>query len=117
MKFIGKVVFATYAEDESEPSIFEEQYVEKSYRGDVLRKTIRSNNANTINNNVTTNTRLSIVADQFALTHYGYIRYVEYMGQKWNVASVDVQIPRLILELSDLYHENGGVTNGNQSTT
>lgn len=117
MKFIGKIVFAYYAEDESEPGIYEEQYVEKSYRGDVLRKTVRSNNANTINNNVTTSTRLSILADQFALTHFGSIRYAEYMGQKWTVDSVEVQLPRLILELGSLYHENGGVINGNTSTT
>lgn len=110
-------MFATYEEDPNEPGIFEEQYVEKSYSGDVLRKYIRSNNSDTINNNVTTNTRLSIVADGYALTHYGYIRYVEYMSQKWTVSSVDIQPPRLILELGSIYHENGGVANGNQSTT
>lgn len=110
-------MFATYEEDSNEPGIFEEQYVEKSYRGDVLRKLVRNNNANAINNNVTTNTRLSIVADEYALTHYGYIRYVEYMSQKWSVDSVEIQRPRLILELGSIYHENGGATNGNSSTT
>lgn len=113
MKFIGKIVFAVYDEDSNEPGIFEEHYVEKTYRGDVLKKYVRSSNANTINNNLSTNTRLSFVVDEYALTHYGSIRYAVYMGQKWTVESAEVQLPRLIIELGSLYHENGGYTDGN----
>lgn len=110
MKFAGNIAFAVYEEDPSEPSIYDERYEIRRYRGDVLRKILRSNNNNTINNNVASNVRLSIVADKYALTHFGSIRYAEFMGQKWMVDSVDVQLPRLVLDLGSLYHENRGGT-------
>lgn len=108
MKFAGLIAFATYVEDPDEPSVYNEGYELRRYRGDVLRKSIRSNNSDTINNNLTASVRLSIVADKHALTHFGSIRYVEFMGQKWTVDSVEVQPPRLILDVGSLYHENRG---------
>ena len=112
MKYIGKVVFGDTVENPAEPSIYEEVYVERVYRGDVLRKTVQQSNQQTINNKLTASVRLSILADRYALTHFGSIVYAEYMGQKWMVKSVDPQPPRLLLELGELYHENGGYANG-----
>lgn len=104
MKFAGYLGFADYVE--TEPSIFEEEIVERAYRGDVFKKTIRNSNNDTINNNVSVNVRISIVADRYALTHSGSIKYIVYMGQKWTVEDVDIQPPRLTFTLGSLYHAN-----------
>lgn len=104
MKFRGKLGFADHIE--TEPSIFEETYIERAYRGDVFKRVVKTHSNDTINNNVSLNVRISIVADHYALTHSGSVVYAEYMGQKWTVEDIDVQPPRLIFNLGSLYHPN-----------
>ena len=112
MKYAGKIAFAYYAADPNEPGIIEEHYEERMYLGDVQKKRYSISNASVINSTIKARTTISIMADRYALTHYGYIRWVEYSGQKWSVESVEQAPPRLLLELGAVYNENGGDSNG-----
>lgn len=112
MKYIGKIAFAYYVASQSEPGIIEEHYEERTYRGDVLKKRYSINNSSVINGTITSRTTISIFADRYALTHYGYIRWVEYSGQKWTVESVTQEPPRLLIDLGPIYNEKGGDANG-----
>lgn len=58
-----------------------------------------------VNDNVTFQNRLSIVADPFAHENFGSMRYAEFGGVKWKVTDVKVQYPRLILTFGGIYHE------------
>lgn len=78
--------------------------VERTYYGDVNRNIRRTQPDGEINDGITISNQISIVADQYAYENYLWIRYAEVMGIKWKVNSVDVQYPRLILELGGLYH-------------
>ena len=106
MKFAGTIAFATYSVDENEPGIYEESYVLRHYRGDVERRMFREHNSSSINNELTVNVQISFVADRYAIEHAGDIRYVEYLGTKWMVESIDIRPPRLVLNLGPRYHEN-----------
>jgi hypothetical protein len=44
------------------------------------------------------------VADAYANEHYFAIRYVEWAGVRWTVQDVEVQHPRLILRLGEVYN-------------
>ena len=100
-----------YAETvETEPGLWEETITKKSYYGDIIRNIRKLQASGGVNDDVNISNQLSIVADPFAITHFHGMRYAELYGSKWKVINVEVQYPRLILDL-------GGVYNGEQTGT
>ena len=103
-KFYGNVGFAETVE--TEPSVWEEKIVERPYFGDVLRRSRRLESSGNVNSNVNVTNEISIVADPYANQNLFAMRYVEFMGTKWKITSVDVQYPRLTLSLGGVYNEH-----------
>lgn len=101
-KFYGPIGYAETKE--TRPGIFQEIIAERNYAGDVLRKTRRLESGETINDNISMNNSLSIVADPYAYQHIFAIRYVKWMGALWKVTNVEVQSPRLILTIGGVYN-------------
>lgn len=89
---------------ETEPGVWEEEVIERTYYGDTIRNTRILQNSGDINDNVNITNQLSIVADPYANTHVYDMRYAEFQGTKWKVSNVDVQYPRLVLTLGGLYN-------------
>lgn len=104
-KFYGKVGYVETVE--IRPGVWEQQVTERCYYGDLTRSNRKWDTSGNVNDDTNVNNEISIVADPFAYAHFGFIRYVEFMGQLWNVTAVEVQRPRLILSV-------GGVYNGQQ---
>lgn len=95
--------------EETSPGIWDEVVTKRNYYGDVVKNTSRwSASSDSTNDNLNISNQISIVADPFAYQNFHSIRYVEFMGTKWKVASIDVQYPRLLITL-------GGVYNGEQA--
>lgn len=101
-KFYGNVGFAETVE--TEPSIWEEKIVERPYFGDVLRRSRRLESSGNVNSNVNVTNEISIVADPYANQNLFAMRYVEFMGTKWEISNVDVQYPRLVLTIGGVYN-------------
>lgn len=78
--------------------------VEKQYFGDVVRNTRRLQDGEYLNNDLTVSNSISIVADAYANNHFFAIRYVTWQGVRWTVSDVEVQPPRLILRLGEVYN-------------
>lgn len=95
---------------ETSPGVWEEIPTEKTYRGDVTKNIKRYDSGENLNDDISLNNTISIIADAYAYQNYFAIRYVEWMGARWKVTSVEVQRPRLILSV-------GGVYNGDSSGT
>ena len=107
MRFFGKVGYVETKETDpiNHPGVFNEVITERSYRGDVTRDTRNLEGASVLNDNFTISNQFSIVADDYAYIHLRYIRYVEYLGVKWEVTSVDpLYRPRLILTVRGIYN-------------
>ena len=102
MKWIGKVGFAQTVNDDG---IWSDSIVVKKYTGELLKKRYDFQGSGEVNDNITINHQLSVLADKFMSDNFQCIKYVEVMNAKWKVKSVEVQYPRLILSL-------GGVWNG-----
>lgn len=102
-KFYGKIGYAITTE--TAPGVWRPSIVERAYYGDVTRNLRRLETAQQVNDNINISNTISIVADPFAYENFYTMRYVEYMGAKWKVSSVEVQRPRLLLTL-------GGIWNG-----
>lgn len=101
-KFYGKIGFAE--SKETSPGVWTEEIVERNYYGDVLANTRRLDSSQQVNDNLNVNNRISIVSDPYATEHFHNLRYVEWMGAKWKIGTVEVQFPRLILSISNLYN-------------
>ena len=101
-KYCGKIGFATTIE--TIPGNWEEQFTERIYYGDLIRNSRKLQSSGNQNDNITISNEISIVADPFAYENFHAIRYAEFMGSKWKVTSVDVQHPRLILSLGEVYN-------------
>ena len=101
-KFYGNVGFAETVE--TEPSVWEEKIVERPYFGDVLHRSRRLESSGNVNSNVNVTNEISIVADPYANQNLFAMRYVEFMGTKWEISNVDVQYPRLVLTIGGVYN-------------
>lgn len=101
-KWYGLIGFAETVE--ISPGVYEEEITEHQYYGDVVRDTRRLQNSSQLNDNVNISNNISIIADPFANNNFHSIRYIEYMGAKWKVESVEVQYPRLVLAIGGVYN-------------
>lgn len=101
-KFFGKVGFAIG--QETSPGVWTDQIKERSYRGDITKMARRLDGSEYLNDNITVNNSISIVADGFANENFFAIRYVQWAGTRWKVSNVEVQRPRLILTLGEVYN-------------
>ncbi len=126
MRFYGKVGYETNVEIAD--SVWEPRILEKDFYGDVIRNTTRRDQGDRINDEITVNNRISIVVDPSALSTFQTIKYVEWLGCRWNVKSMEVNFPRVILEIGGQYtgegpyvpptpdHTEGGIDNGETQT-
>lgn len=103
-KWYGKIGYAEQVE--VQPGVWDSNIVEHSYYGDAIRNTRMLQNSGNVIDNVNVGNQISIIADPYANQNFHAMIYIEYMGNLWKVSNVDVQFPRLILTLGDVYNGN-----------
>lgn len=101
-KWFGKIGYANTSE--VRPGVYEEVITEREYYGDVVRNTKQTENSGEVIDDISVSVSISIVADPFAYNNFHTMKYVDYMGSKWKVKTVDPQYPRLVLSLGGLYN-------------
>ena len=106
MKFYGEIGYGHAVE--MAPGVWEDQITSKNYYGDVIKALRRLEPGESVNDNLVLANSISVVADAFLSEHFHAIRFVRWAGACWEVTTVEVQPPRLILRL-------GGVYNGPQN--
>jgi hypothetical protein len=107
-KFYGVIGYAETSEKAS--GVWSEDITERNYSGDVIRISRNWQAGENLNDNLTVNNEISILADPFAYENFHNIRYATWMGVRWKITKIDIQRPRLILSI-------GGVYNGPTPTT
>ena len=106
-KWFGKIGFSEMYQ--ATPGEWRSQIVEHNYYGDLIRNASSwSTTPDSTNDDLRISNRLCIVADPYAAQNFHSMKYVEYMGVKWKIISVEVQRPSLILSI-------GGVYNGQEN--
>ena len=103
-RFYGVVGYGNTVENPVGSGIWEDQITEVSYYGDVVRNTRKLDEGENLNNDISVQNSISIVADQYAIEHFFLIKYVQWAGTLWTVTSVEVQSPRLLLRLGSVYN-------------
>jgi len=101
-KFHGRVGFGKTVE--VKPGVFADEIVENLYYGDIVqnRRTLRE--GENLNEDLAISNSISIVANAYASEQFFAIKYVEWAGEFWAVTDVEVQAPRLILQLGEVYN-------------
>lgn len=96
-----------YAEQiETTPGVWEEQIVEYKHIGELVRAISKITTSENLNDDINVSTEISIIANTYANKHYTSMRYIEYMGAKWKITSIEPKYPRLILTIGGLYNGN-----------
>lgn len=103
-KFYGVVGYGTTVETAPHSGVWKDEITETSYFGDVVRNTRQLASGEKVNDDLTVNNSISIVADAYALENFFAIRYVQWNGTLWIVSAVEVQSPRLLLTLGGVYN-------------
>lgn len=84
--------------------VFEPVEIKRPYFGDTVVDVRRiQDQERSTNPSLSLNTRISMVADEFALKNLAHMRWVEYMGAKWSITSATVQFPRIELNFGSVY--------------
>lgn len=105
-KFCGVIGYGSTTK--TSPGVFKELIVEKTVYGDLIKNSRRLITSEKINDDVSVNNQISIIADPYAKQNFHSIKYIKFLGTAWKVIDVEVQYPRLILTL-------GGEYNGQQA--
>lgn len=101
-KFCGLIGFGTAVV--TSPGVWEDQIIERKYYGDVIRNTRRLQDGQSVNDDLTVQNSISVVADAYAREHFHAMRYIKWAGALWKISDVEVQSPRLILRLGGVYN-------------
>lgn len=106
-KFHGIIGFAIPVQTAPGVYSIKNNIERREYGGEVYRVFRHSSSASvTTNEEMTMASEIHIVADAFFNNNIAAVRYVEYMGTKWKVSSIDANDPP-VLKLT-----LGGVYNG-----
>ena len=101
-KFYGVIGYAIQVE--TVPGVWEDQIIERNYRGDVLQNMNRWQSSEQVNDNFAIDNKLSIISDPFAYENFQHIKYIRWMGANWKVTKVEILRPRLILTTGVVYN-------------
>lgn len=102
----GTIGFVMFKEEPADSGIWIEVPVERTYSGNVLRKSMRNTPTEHVNDDINISNEISVVADPFAYQNSQYIKYAEFMGARWKITNIEIQYPRIIMTMGGLY--NGG---------
>lgn len=103
MKYYGNVGFVETTEDEY--GVFTSKTTVRPYYGDILSFNSRWDKGESINDNIEISNKISILSDPFSLENFLYMKYIEFAGAKWEIKSVELKYPRLILNVGGVYNE------------
>jgi hypothetical protein len=101
-RFYGRIGYGIPVE--TSPGVWVDEIVEHLYYGDVLRNARNLREGENLNFDLSVQNSISIIADAYANEHFFAIRYVEWAGTLWTISSVEVQSPRLLLRLGEVYN-------------
>lgn len=100
-RFHGEIGYVDNVE--TAPGVWSEVITTRTYSGDILKNTRRLESGDGVNNNITVNNTISVVADPYAFKHFYTMRYIKWMGVLWKITNIEVLRPRLILTIGGVY--------------
>lgn len=102
-RWYGKVGYIKQVQ--SAPSVWTNEETVREYYGDILRNSTQwTVNSDSTNDDLTINHQISIVADSFAWQNCHFMKWIEFMGVRWKIKSIENQPPRLKLTIGEVWN-------------
>lgn len=101
-RYYGRIGYGHSTEGAA--GVWADVITERSYYGDITRVSRYLREGENLNFDLSVQNSISIVADEYANDNFFAIRYVEWAGTLWTVTSVEVQSPRLLLRVGEVYN-------------
>lgn len=108
-KYAGLVGYAT--QTETSPGVWSTEETRRRMKGDIIRQSSTHQadgrvSSSKMHSDISLSHRVSLLGDAYAFGNYFNIAWIEIDGAKWEVQSVEVQRPRLILSLGGMWNAN-----------
>lgn len=101
-RYFGKVGYGLSVDQGA--GVWIDQITEKEYQGDLIKDNRKLDANDNTGGNISVQNSISVVADDWTMSNFTKIRYVEWSGVNWTVSAVEVVYPRLILRLGEVYN-------------
>ena len=103
-KYSGMLGYVMSAKEDP-PGIWKPSaVVEKLGRGDLFGQTINNEDVGGLSDGITINNQLSIIMDPFVNKNLESLKYVILYGTRWEIKSMTINRPRIILTLGGVYN-------------
>jgi hypothetical protein len=90
---------------ETQPGVWTESITEKTYYGDVVKDNRRIVDQSQINDNLNISNNISVVCNSFMFKNMAFMKFITFIGSKWEISSVDIKPPRIIITIGGIYNE------------
>jgi hypothetical protein len=101
-RYAGNIGYAV-SQDQGN-GVWEDHITELPYYGDVIKDNRKLSADEDLGGNISVRNSFSVVADDYAMSNFDKIRYLEWSGVNWAVTQVTVEYPRLILRIGEVYN-------------
>ncbi len=101
-KYAGLVCYVT--QEEKVPGVWTPLENPVLMKGDIIRQSSNYQDNGKINSDISLNHRVSLVGDAYAFDNYYNIKWIMLDGRKWEVTSVEIQRPRIIVSIGGLWN-------------
>lgn len=102
-KYHGKLGFVLT--EQTSPGTWTPRTEIREVTGDVLQRTVRENDSQSINPNVTFDQQISIVYDSFMTQHMFVLEWIEWFGKRWKISKIDIRPPRMNITIGSEWIE------------
>lgn len=89
---------------EIRPGVYDDIIIEQEYYGDITNDIAKWREGGKVNKDFTISNVVSILADAYAMEHYSDMRYISILGTRWVITEVQIQRPRLVIRVGDMYN-------------
>lgn len=102
-RYAGKIGFAVT--EETYPGVWTPTITEKPVKGEVIDPSYRNQKGDSINDDITISNRISVIGSPYMFANFKFMKYLTWMGSKWEITNVDIKGRRLILDIGGVWNE------------
>lgn len=105
MKYSGRLGFVLT--EQTSPGTWTPRTEIRQVTGDVVQRTIRENDTQSINPDVIFDQQISFLYDTFMTQNMFVLEWIEWAGKKWKISKIDIRPPRMIVTIGKEWIEEG----------